>query len=333
MRQDILTKGTVDRRKGGTIVYKMERGVAGDLLFILSGGTWNHKDIITVKLRHSAGVDVVVDRMPALLLAMLCDTKKGRPNTGTGDTIEEGEEQTQESKINPGAVYAVNAFKIPIGHITLADAKSELEISVDVAKAFGTDVTVKIANIEPKSGPDYLLQYDKSYDLESTHLLVRELWIYGKGGKSFFNTDYANAGVVSGKDISVMLYPSIDGAYETDIEVLGANTSIDGELSHPVNSLVCAYSDNEPLPTPALRVKVTGDDASIAGLLFIKEKMIQAMTSVSTIAQVDRVLQKTEAIEKMGDGTAKAYRHAGSARTSQDVVAIKDALVAKTPEA
>lgn len=337
MRQDILTRDTIDRKKGGTITYKMERGIAGDLLFLISNGSWNYLDIISVKLRHAAGVDVVVDQVPALLLAWLCDTKKGRPSTGTSNFAGGiGEEQDGETYINTGQAFFVNAFKIPVGHITLADAKSELEITVTLAKAFGNDVTVKIANLEPKIGPDYLLQYDKSNDLESTHLLVRELWMYGKKGESFFlgSSGGANSvGQVYGKDIRVMLYPSQEGAYETDVEVLGANTSIDGELSHSVTNLLCAYSDSEPLPTPALRVKITGEDAGMTGLLFIKEKMIQSMTSVSTIAQVEKVLQKTEAIEKQDSSVAKAYRHAGSARTSADVKEIKDTLIAKTPEA
>ena len=332
MRQDILTKGTVDRQKGGTVVYKMERGIAGDLLFVLSGGTWNHKDIITAKLRHSGGVDVVIDRQPALLLALLCDTKKGRPSTGTYNSLQEiGEEQTQETVVNTGQPFFVNAFKVPIGHITLADAKSELEITVEVAKAFGNDVQVKIANIEPKNGPDYLIQYDKSFDLEATHLLVRELWLFGKNGASFFN-QASGAGTVASKDITLDLYPSQDGNYSTDVEILGANTSIDGELSHSVNTLVCAYTDNEALPTPSLRVKVTGEDSDIVGLLFIKEKMIQTLTSVSTIAQVQKTLEKTEAIEKMDASAAKAYRHAGSTRHSGELAQIKAEVIAKTPE-
>lgn len=333
MRQDILTSQTVARQTGGTVGYKMERGIAGELLFIMSGGSWNHADKITAKLRHSGGVDVVIDRVPALLLALLCDLKRGRPSTGTHNSLqEEGEEQTQETIVNTGQPFFVNAFKVPVGHITLSDIDSELEIAVDVAKAFGSPACkVKIANIEPKAGPDYLLQYDISNDLESTHLLVREAYLFGKKGKSLFEAS-GSVGQTVGKDIGVMLYTETNnGAYETDMEVLGANTSIDGELSHSVTTLVTLYTDTEPLPTPSLRLKVTGDDRDQASLLFIKEKMIQRMTSVSTIAQVDTILKKTEAIEKLGDGTAQAYRHAGSALTSEAVKEVKDKLEAVTP--
>lgn len=334
MRQDILTKGTLDRQKGGTIVYKMERGIAGSLLFIIAGGSWNHKDIITAKLRHAAGVDVLIDRIPALLLAELCDLKKGRPSIGTNNSlVEEGEEQTTETVVNTGQPFFVNAFKVPLGHINLADAKSELEITIELAKAYGNYVDVKLANVEPPIGPDYMLQYDKSYDLESTHMLVREMYLFGKGGVSMFKA-VGNSIQVAGKDINLMLYTDAgQGSYETDIEVLGANTSIDSEFSHSVNTLVCAYSDPEPLPTPSLRLKVTGEDAGIVGLLFIKEKIIQAMTSVSTIAQIDKVLQKTEAIERMDANLAKGYRHAGLSRKSSEVADIKTTAVAKTPEA
>lgn len=335
MRQDILTKQIVDRKKGGTVTYKMERGTAGELLFIIAGGSWNYKDIITVKLRHQAGVDVVIDRMPALLLAWLCDTKKGRPSIGTNNAAGViGEEQTADSIINAGQTFFVNAFKVPLGHIALNAATSELEITVELSKSFGNDVSVKLANIEPASGPDFILQYDKSNDLESTHLLVRELWFYGKNGDSLFKFAPGIVGSptpVQGKDVTAMLYTDSD-AYETDMEVLGANTSIDGQLSHSVNNLVLAYQDLENLPTPSLRVKVSGDDIAQVGMLLIKEKMIQTLTSVSTIAQIDRALLKTEAIEKMAPDTAKAYRHAGAARPSAELADIKQAVVAKTPE-
>lgn len=337
MRQDILTKATVSRITGGTVNHKMERGTAGDLLFIASAGSWNYKDIITIKLRHAGGVVVVVDRVPALLLAWLCDHKKGRPSIGTNNAAGViGEEVTSNTIINAGQTFLVNAFKVPVGHISLANAASELEITVDFAKAFGGNTSVKIANIEPANGPDFVLQYDKSFDLESTHMLVREMYLYGKNGAALFNYDATAGaqGVVSGKNINLMLYTDGGmGAYETDVEVLGANTSIDGNLSHSVNNLVVAYQDLEDLPTPSLRVKVTGDDSALVGLLFIKEMMIQTMTSVSTIAQVQKVLEKTEAIEKMDPSVAKAYRHAGAARPSAELADIKAAVVAKTPEA
>lgn len=333
MRQDILTKSTINRTQGGSFTYKMERGVAGELLFLISGGSWNYKDIITAKLRHSGGVDVVIDRVPALLLAWMCDTKKGRPSTGTYNTAgEEGEELTQDTIINAGQPFFVNAFKVNIGHVSLGDAKSELEITVDLAKAFGGNVNIKLANIEPKSGPDFLLQYDKSFDLESTHMMVREMWLYGKTGNSFFVAG-GNNGQVVGKDIQVDLYPSDSANYSTDVEVLGANTSIDGELSHSVTNLLLAYSDGEALPTPTLRVKVTGEDAAMTGMLFIKEKMIQGLTSVSTIAQLDKTLHKTELIEKMDPWSAKAYRHAGVTHHSSALATLKHQVIAKTPEA
>lgn len=333
MRQDILTKATINRPQGGSFTYKMERGIAGELLFLISGGSWNYKDIITAKLRHAGGVDVVIDRVPALLLAFMCDTKKGRPSTGTYNTAgEEGEEQNNETVINAGQPFFVNAFKVNIGHISLGDAKSELEITVDLAKGFGGNTVIKLANIEPKSGPDFLLQYDKSFDLESTHLLVREMWMYGKTGNSFFFAQ-GQSGQVVGKDIQVDLYPSDSANYSTDVEVLGANTSIDGELSHSVTNLLCAYSDGEALPTPSLRVKITGEDAGMTGLLFIKEKMVQGLTSVSTIAQLDKTLQKTEQIEKMDSGAAKAYRHAGVSHHSAALATLKHQVIAKTPEA
>jgi hypothetical protein len=333
MRIDKLTTAVIDRKKGGSVSYKMERGTVGELMFVIAAGSWNYKDTITAKLRHAAGVDVVIDRIPALLLAWLCDLKKGRPSIGTGNTAGEiPEEQAASVIINPGQTFFVNSFKVPCGHISLSDAQSELEITVDVAKAFGNDVVIKIANVEPKNGPDYLLQYDKSSDLESTHLLVRELFVYGVDGKSLFKIDYTNAGVVSGKDITTMLYTE-NSSYEADMDLLGSNTSIDFELSHSVSNLVCAYQDHEALPTPSLRVKFTGDDVKDARLLFIKEKMIQTLTSVSTIAQVTKIQAKTEAIEKMDETVAKAYRHAGSAQRSADIADIKAELVAKTPEA
>ena len=337
MRQDILTKAVINRTIGGSITHKMERGTAGDLLFIASGGTWNYKDIITVKLRHKGGVTVVVDRVPALLLAWLCDTKKGRPSIGTHNFAGGiGEEVASNTIINVGQTYLVNAFKVPVGHISLQDAASELEITVDMAKAFGGNTSVKIANIEPANGPDFILQYDKSADLESTHNLVREMYLYEKTGGTLFKQD-ATAGaqnVVSGKDVNLMIYTDGgNGAYETDLEVLGANTSIDGNLSHSVSNLVVAYQDLEDLPTPSLRIKVSGDDMNIVGLLFIKEMMIQTMTSRSTIEQVSKVLAKTEAIEKQDPSIAKAYRHAGVARPSHELAEIKAVVVAKTPEA
>jgi hypothetical protein len=335
MRQDLLTKHVIDRRTGGTVVYKMERGIAGDLIFILSQGTFNGKDIITIKLRHKGGVDVIVDRVPAFLLSQIDDMLRGRPNYGTASTSAEfGEELTQHTIVNAGEYYQVNAFKVSLGHISLGDANSELEITVDLCKAFGELCTLKIANIEPVAGPDFLLQYDKTNDLESTHNLVRGVYLYNNQFKTFFNIDYQKAGIVQGKDINLMIYTDGGaGAYETDIELMGANTSIDRQFTHSVSNVVEAYRDDDALPTPSLRLKVTGEDVKEVALLIIKEKMIQAMTSLSTIDQLTRHMAKTEQIEKMDSSLAKAYRHAGLTKHSHDYAQLKAEVVAKTPEA
>jgi hypothetical protein len=178
MRMDLLTTSTVDRRNGGSITYQLERGRLTGLIFTTTS-SFHAQDTITLKLRHSGGVLLIADRVSAGMLAFLCDFKRGMPTRGTADTTNgdddpETSETTVSSKLIP-----VDAFELPVGHITLANA--QLEITLNLVKGFGNVETFKIYQMTGDMTTDVIYQYDTSYDLESTHSLVREVYLVSKG--------------------------------------------------------------------------------------------------------------------------------------------------------
>lgn len=344
MRTDLLKTAGVDRVADTSIQYQMVRGRLNDLLFI-NTTTWHYKDRITVKLRSEAGLKVLVDRVSALQLAELCDLKQGMPTTGTPDYIGTADGNNNENNglvyVNQGVKFYLNAFTLPLGHITL-NGSAQLEITVDVARMDkqninGVDVVqpsgkVKISAIERKTTTDFLLTYDVSNDLEAQQHMIREIYLLGKNNRSFFDNGSGGPtlnGLPVAKDINVKL--GVDGEdSENDIETYGALTAITGQLTYQPNNLIRIFQDLESLPA-SVYIKVSGEDSYLASILYIREDQVPHMVAASIYSAVDKEQRRVEVLEQNEPEKARALIQSGKIAPSALLAEAKDNLVPAVP--
>jgi hypothetical protein len=345
MRLDLLKTGNVDRSTTSSIQYQMVRGRLNELLLI-NTTTWHFLDTITVKLRHEGGLKTIVDRIPAIVLASLCDLKQGMPTTGTPDYVGEpdGTNNTNNGLVfvNQGIRFYQNAFILPLGHITLT-GNAQLEVTVDCARmekqkdAQGNYMAqpvgqVKISAVERKTTVDYLLCYDISNDLEAQQSQVREIYLTGKNNISFF-VDGGGGGVLNqfpvAKDITVRL--GADGEdSENEMEAFGALTAITGQLTYQPNNLIRIFQDLESTPA-SVYIKVYGRDADAASILYIREDQVPHMVAASIYSAIDKEQRRVEVMEQNEPEKAKALRQTGKIASSSDLAEAKDNLVPAVP--
>lgn len=329
MRCDLLTTATVDRRNGGTVTYQLERGRITGILFTTTS-SFHAQDTITIKLRHSGGVMLIADRVSAGMLAFLCDFKRGQPTRGTADTSPGDDDPLTAETDTKSKTFPLDAFELPIGHLTLKDA--QLEIQLNLVKAFGNVQTFKIYQIAGEMTTDVIYQYDATYDLESNHSLIREVYVVSKGqvpgadlGKYSFWSYQSFPGAPGGiksiaKDVNVLI-DTEGGYFQNDVDGMGALTAIYGNLTGPPSTLLYAYADGDTLPTASARIRVTGSDKDMCYLLVIKEVRIASMAVASNYENAQTVIARTQAIEKASPDQAAALRAADVTARSSDLVA------------
>jgi hypothetical protein len=343
MRLDLLKTANVDRSTDSSTQYQMVRGRLTDLLLI-NTTTWHYKDKITIKLRHEGGLRTIVDRVSALVLAQLCDLKQGMTTTGSPNYIGTPDGNNNENNglivVNQGIRFYLNAFTLPLGHITL-NGSAQLEITIDSARmdqqtdAAGKAVAqpvgqIKISAIERKTVTDFLLCYDVSNDLEAQQSQIREIYLVGKNNVSFFKdgTTQQNAttyGLPVAKDITIKL--GVDGEdSENDIEAYGALTAITGQLTYQPNNIIRLFQDLESLPA-SVYVKVYGDNASDSAILYIREDQIPHMVAASIYTAVDKEQRRIEVLEQNEPEKARALIQSGKIASSAALAAAKDDFV------
>jgi hypothetical protein len=103
-------------------------------------------------------------------------------------------------------------------------------------------------------------------------------------------------------------------------------TAIYGNLTVPPNTLLMAYTDGDALPTVSMRIKVTGSDKDMAYLLLVKETRIASMAVNSNLANADKQIARTQALEKTAPDQAAAARAADVTARSADLVQAKAEL-------
>lgn len=316
MKPDLLTKKAMSRAVDDSLSYQLKRGRISALLFINSM-SWHIKDKITVKLRTHEGLITLVDRVSAALLAELCDYKQGKPTDGTNNFNDENTPNGVEL-INPGQSFVFNSFILPLGHLTLDACEMEIivETAAQAAQAPATvpqSGVVKVVSIEASPGADYLLTYNVNSDLENTAHQVREMYLVDKNLTTFFTLDGTTNAVV-GKDIVIRL--DVDGStYEVDVEVLGAITSITGELSQAPNFMVQAFKETGTIGA-SVAVKVFGADKDSAQILYVQERTVPSMANNSVHSAIAAEQRKVERLEIREPEQAASLRALGKISSS-----------------
>jgi hypothetical protein len=333
MRSDFLNSAVVDRSQFSSLQHKIVRGTISHLL-ITNSTTWHYKDQITVKLRHAGGMTTIVDRISALTLALLTDLKQGFPTTGTpraiGDQDVPGENDKNGGYVSiaTGVFLSVNAILLPLGHITLT-GREELEVIVEcapqtlIAPATSLPVgRIRLSSLSDRSRVDTIYSYDQSSDLESNQGSVREIYLVGKKGATFFNALPDSAQTVPlSKAITIKL--NVDGDdSETDVETCGALTAITCMLTQAPSSLLLVMRDYESAPANVY-LKVYGDDKDMAEVLYVRETPVPHLIGQSMYQGFSKELRRVEAYENSNPEEARALRQTGKIASSETM---KDAL-------
>lgn len=335
MRQDLIVEQVIDRRKGGVLTYQLESTRLTDLQFVTTS-SFHQADEITIKLRPpGGGIVMIADRLPMRMLGDFCDFKFGRPTRGTADTDPGDDDPLSANTTTSPKVMPLDAFKLPLGHITLQGG-GQLEITVRIAKAFGTDETFKIYSIAEARTSDVIWLYDANNDLESTHYLVREIYLCSKGqqvgaelGKySFF--DYETISAAPGyksvqKDVKIQLTAEGE-TYLNDVDGMGSTTALVGNLTGPPSTFLYVYGDGDALPTSEVKVKVSGRDKDMAYLLVLREHRVAQMTVASNIDNAQKLIDRTKNLERTAPEQAAAARAADVTTTSQALVQVASTL-------
>jgi hypothetical protein len=336
MRIDHLKSGNIDRSTTGNIQYQMVRGTFSSLLLI-NTTTWHYKDKITIKLRHEGGIMTIVDRVSAMWLMNLCDLKKGMVTTGSIDFVGTADGENNENggyaRANAGVRYYMNAFELPLGHISLSGSQ-QLEITVETATQAADAQgnfpigTISISSIERKTRLDNLLTYDVSSDLEANQGNVREIYLCGKNSDTFFEalagSQGAAYGVPQAKDINIKL--SVDGDdSENSIEAYSAITAIDGQLTGMPSNFIRIYQDNEPIPA-YIYIKVYGEDSDMAQILYVRETVVPHMLGQSMVSGLDREARRVEVLVNNEPERAAALIQTGRISSPEALKAASDAI-------
>lgn len=329
MKADFLTKKAMSRANDDSLSYQLKRGRLSGLL-LTNSMSWHLRDKITVKLRTPEGLITVVDRVSAFLLLHLCDFKQGKPTTGTNNFNDDNSPNGVEL-INPGQSFVSNAFILPLGHLTLDACEMEIivETAAQPAQAPATQPqsgVVKIIAIEGAPAADFLITYNVNSDLENTAHQVREMYLIQKDLVSFFQLDPNGTNAVVGKDIQCRV--EVDGSnYETDIEVLGAITSITGELSQAPNIMVQAFKEAGSIGATVV-VKVFGADKDQTQILYVQERIVPSMANNSVHAAIGIELRKVEKLELREPEQAASLRALGKISSSSVLAEAKANLPA-----
>jgi hypothetical protein len=341
MRQDLLVEQVIDRRKGGVLTYQLESSRLTELQFVCTN-SFHQADEVSIKLRPpGGGVVMIADRLPARMLGDFCDFKFGRPTRGTADT-DPGDDNPEAANTNTSPkVMNLDAFKLPLGHITLKGG-AQLEITIRLTKAFGGDETFKVYSIAGPMASDVIWLYDANNDLESTHYLVREIYVCSKGqqvgaplGKySFFDYAPQTGGGTKAVQKDVKVQITAEGeTFLNDVDGMGSTTALVGNLTGPPNTFLYAYGDGDDLPTSEVKVKVSGADRNMAYLLVIREHRVAQMTIASNLDAAQKQIDRTKSLERTAPEQAAAARAADVTTTSANLVAEANKLPQNTAAA
>lgn len=311
MKPDFLTKKAMTRVNDDSLSYQLKRGRVSSILFHNSM-SWHLRDKITIKLRTPEGLITVVDRISAFVLLELCDLKQGKPTAGTNnfndDVVTNGVEL-----INPGQSFVANSFIVPLGHLTLDACEMEIIVETAADATNPQSGVVTLVSLESAPAADYLMTYNINSDLENTAHQVREMYLVQKDLTTFFQLAPGTNAVV-GKDILCRL--DVDGStYETDVEILGAITSITGELSQAPNFLVRAFQESGTIGA-TVAVKVFGADKGEVQILYVQERIVPSMANNSVHSAIAAEQRKVERLEIREPEQAASLRALGKISSS-----------------
>lgn len=321
-----------------TFSIKRERGHLTHLLVVLQGTTIREKDKIGATLRRDGGRQInVIDDISLNFFAQNTDLKFGLPAYGSVFDADQGNGwgggTTTENEINGKYISAgINAVLIPVGSLYLENG--ELNINFDLVDG-GTSVgqlnptnggsgicTAHIFGVDTGNAPAHVLSWEKTYDLESKHSQVRELYLGTRDGSTLFpstvgRTEPNFTDNIYALDVKVQM--DIDGnSINGNLYGYGAMTTIFGELNRPSSSVVRLFQDDDAIPS-TFWAKVTGDDREKVMLIIVKEHVEPQMILEGHTQALKAELEKTQNMEKNNSDTAVAYQAVGLAKPSAEI--------------
>jgi uncharacterized protein (UPF0335 family) len=315
-----------DRANQSQTSKNFGRGQFNGLFFTYPTGAYK-EDRVTIKLRHERGVDVLANRLPIGHIAAISELQGGFVRAGLTETMRLLIGKLVDTSLAGGAAdktiikksfsNTMDCFALDLGNITLGE--SELEVTLDtVGTGVANPQSIDVYTYNLGVKPDYLKVYDFSHDLEQGHRLVRDAFLVPRS----VNDMLYDSDAMSFLDLDIQMDTG-KYTYLTDLMGVCISTALFSKVEDSIpNDIARLYSETDALPADCY-VKITGSDAPKVSLLFIKEKIVPSATSKSTLGNLEALISRIEKLERESPEIAKAYRHAGAIKKSQELKVAK----------
>jgi hypothetical protein len=295
MRIDSIGRLNYDTANGGQYSQNYEQTPITHVLLVsklpLSWG-----DRLSLKYRHNGNISLIHDNTQAPILEAYHDIKLGAGSSVKADLF--------ETKVNTPKYKKPFVIAVPVGHLTLG-VLHQLEVTFIADKKTGASASQEIIFLayHGKNSPDHLLQFDVTYDNDTTQDMVREIYAIATKPEGFVNAQGEYL------DLRYEVKTKNHQTSNSIAEYLAVTTAFGAYEVPSVSNFALIASYPEALPERSVKIKTMGSKSCDAGLMLVKESLIRN-TSESTLKQLKEAKEAIRSLEQDNAEMAKLYRHA-----------------------
>jgi len=328
MKYSEMTSFKYVRKTGGTFQHNTSHGIFNGIMMTYPSSSSDDK--ITVKVRGEDGLTVVCSQLSLRTVQEMTDFYLGQAGLGSmravnklvaellGKTIITQQQfyDIQESIIADAGTND-NLLILPIGSVYL-NGKYELDIEVEFAASGTSEVqhSFDVVTYSNDLSPAFLYSYDVSNDTEQTIRKPEDIFIIPRDLSKKIGIDINDVRLqMDYEDEDTSLFSLFQAKMMS--QVFGR---YEGGM---FGTMVHLWSNEKPI-TQNIHVKLTGGDAGIVSLLTRRKKYTLKAVADNTQRELDKLIVRTEKLERESPEEAKAQRFAGNLVSSEELREVKD---------
>lgn len=301
---------TEAKTSSSTTSFKLNTGFLNGLLFSVPEGVG--ESTITAKYAPADGSKAVylTQNHPLSDFESLSDQKGGHDLDATRlnqELIKEVAKLSGQELSDDVLAYADRAFKtnikLPLGDLPLKG--SELEVTINWKWNGTINRTIGISRYESNRSPARLFVYEQSRESVKVHHDVVEMYLVPETATADLDIN------IKVQDDFISQDASYNQFHDMALNVGRYNNAPVGRV--PVQ----IYGATTPIPS-TVDLSMSGGDTQSVRTLIVKEILIPAEVSSSTIVETERLAQQIRTLERADPLKAQAYRHrVGLPKSSQ----------------